>query len=56
MAFAGVAAIAYFHGDAQTLRLHVDRGLAAYLWTWLSAVAGNLSAIDDGGRPALVDG
>ncbi|MGO9770576.1 MAG: hypothetical protein ACLPSW_13665 [Roseiarcus sp.] len=56
MAFAGAAAVAYFHGDAETLRLHVDRGLAAYLWTWLSAVAGNLSGTDDGGRRTLVDG
>ena len=56
MAFAGAAAVAYFHGDAETLRLHVDRGLAPYLWTWLSTVAGNLCAIDDGARRALVDG
>lgn len=33
--FCGLTCTVYFHGDRQTLRLHVDRGLAAYLWEWL---------------------
>ena len=33
--FAGVLGCLYRHGDDQTLRLHFDRGLAAYVWTWL---------------------
>jgi len=33
--FCGLTCTVYFHGDGQTLRLHVDRGLAAYLWEWL---------------------
>lgn len=35
MLFAGVNAIAYRHGAANRVRVHVDRGLAAYLWEWL---------------------
>lgn len=39
--FAGVSAVAYRHGAADRLRVHVDRGLAAYLWEWLaSSLAG----------------
>ncbi|MDR6754948.1 hypothetical protein J2Y48_000221 [Mycoplana sp. BE70] len=34
MPFAGVMGTVYRHGDAETLRIHVDRGLAAYLWEW----------------------
>lgn len=34
MPFAGITAIVYRHGDAGTLRIHVDRGLATYLWEW----------------------
>jgi heterotetrameric sarcosine oxidase gamma subunit len=33
--FAGTSAIAYYHEDKQTLRVHVDRGFASYLWSWL---------------------
>ncbi len=33
--FAGVNALVYRHGDAERLRVHVDRGLAPYLWQWL---------------------
>lgn len=33
--FCGMTCSVYFHGDLQTLRIHVDRGLAAYLWEWL---------------------
>ena len=32
--FAGVNALVYHHGDPERLRLHVDRGLAPYLWEW----------------------
>ncbi len=55
MTFAGAYAIAYFHGDAETLRLHVDRGMAPHIWAWLSAVVGSLSSTDVAGRRALVD-
>ncbi|MFD1326704.1 sarcosine oxidase subunit gamma family protein [Mycoplana ramosa] len=34
MPFAGVMGTLYRHGDARCLRIHVDRGLAAYLWEW----------------------
>jgi len=34
MPFCGVTCSVYFHADIQTLRLHIDRGLAAYLWNW----------------------
>lgn len=36
VSFAGVLALLYRHGG--TLRLHVERGLTAYLWRWLEAV------------------
>lgn len=35
--FAGVTVSLYSHGDADILRLHVDRGLASYLWSWIDA-------------------
>lgn len=34
MPFGGVTGTVYRHADAETLRIHVDRGLAAYLWEW----------------------
>ena len=34
MFFCGTTGIVYRHGDAGTLRIHVDRGLATYLWEW----------------------
>lgn len=37
--FAGVNAVAYRHGAADRLRVHVDRGLAAYLWEWFGQAA-----------------
>jgi hypothetical protein len=55
MAFAGAQAIVYFHGAAQTLRLHVDRGMAAHLWVWLSAVVETLRSKGDAERPAADD-
>lgn len=33
--FCGLTCSVYFHADMQTLRIHVDRGLAAYLWEWM---------------------
>jgi hypothetical protein len=33
--FCGVTCSVYFHADIQTLRVHVDRGLAAHVWAWL---------------------
>ena len=34
--FAGLDAVAYFVAQG-VLRLHVDRGLSSYLWSWLQA-------------------
>lgn len=42
LSFAGISAIVYRHEDA--LRIHVDRGLAAYLWTWMAQAAGHVAA------------
>lgn len=33
--FAGVSVCVYRFEDAQHIRVHVDRGLAPYLWEWL---------------------
>jgi sarcosine oxidase gamma subunit len=35
--FAGLAATLYHHQDRDKLRLHVDRGSASHIWTWLSS-------------------
>lgn len=35
--FAGVTACLYRYGDPETMRLHVDRALAHYLWSWMKA-------------------
>jgi hypothetical protein len=40
MSFAGLQASVYRHRDDHTLRVHVDRGLAACLWTWLETACG----------------
>ncbi|TIT48473.1 MAG: hypothetical protein E5W75_16060, partial [Mesorhizobium sp.] len=37
LSFAGISAIVYRHDGK--LRIHVDRGLAAYLWTWMETAA-----------------
>lgn len=42
LSFAGANAVAYRHGGK--LRIHVDRGLATYLWTWMQTAAGNIAA------------
>ncbi|AOF92877.1 sarcosine oxidase subunit gamma family protein [Sinorhizobium sp. RAC02] len=34
MPFGGVMGTVYQHINAETLRIHIDRGLAAYLWEW----------------------
>lgn len=36
--FAGVMAYVYCFGDSEKVRVHLDRGLAPYLWNWLQAV------------------
>ncbi|UCI25849.1 hypothetical protein [Mesorhizobium sp. B2-8-5] len=36
--FAGVGALFYRFGNSHRARLHVDRGLAPYLWEWLGQV------------------
>ena len=42
LSFAGIGAIVYRHEGK--LRIHVDRGLAAYLWTWIEQAAGHIAA------------
>jgi sarcosine oxidase gamma subunit len=42
LSFAGISAIVYRHESK--LRIHVDRGLAAYLWTWMEQAAGHIAA------------
>ncbi len=37
LSFAHVNAIVYRHGE--TLRIHIDRSLAAYLWSWMEIAA-----------------
>lgn len=44
LSFAGISAIVYRHEER--LRIHVDRGLAAYLWTWMEQAAGHIAAED----------
>ena len=34
MPFGGVMGIVYRHGDGEILRVHIERGLAGYLWEW----------------------
>jgi hypothetical protein len=36
--FAGLNAIVYRHGSARCIRVHIDCGLAPYLWQWLEQV------------------
>lgn len=38
--FAGVSVLFYRFGDANRVRLHVERGFAPYLWEWLEQSAG----------------
>lgn len=40
LSFAGISAFVYRHEGK--LRIHVDRGLAAYLWTWMEKACGNI--------------
>ena len=42
LSFAGISAIVYRREDR--LRIHVDRGLAAYLWTWMEQAANHIAA------------
>ena len=35
--FAGILGYLYTHGEKDTIRLHADRGLATYLWSWFAA-------------------
>lgn len=42
LSFAGISAIVYRHESK--LRIHADRGLAAYLWTWMEQAAGHIAA------------
>lgn len=41
MSFVGIDAVVYRHGE--TLRVHVDRGLAAYFWTWAKTVSDTIA-------------
>lgn len=42
LSFAGISAIVYRHQGS--LRVHVDRGLATYLWTWMENAAASIAA------------
>lgn len=42
LSFAGANAVVYRHGGK--LRIHVDRALATYLWTWMQTAAANIAA------------
>jgi sarcosine oxidase gamma subunit len=35
--FAGVTVSLYRYGGSDFVRLHIDRGLASYLWSWINA-------------------
>lgn len=35
--FAGQVATLYYHGSREKLRLHVERGFASFIWSWLEA-------------------
>jgi sarcosine oxidase gamma subunit len=37
--FAGIGAVLYRHGPDNAIRVHVERGLAAYLWQWFATTA-----------------
>lgn len=41
ISFAGISTVVYRHG--QSLRVHVDRDLAPYFWTWAATVSGNIA-------------
>ena len=43
--FAGLAATLYRHDRPDTLRLHVDRGLGAFVWDWLEAQIAVMDAV-----------
>ncbi|TPK74037.1 hypothetical protein FJ930_08280 [Mesorhizobium sp. B2-4-15] len=49
LSFAGISVIVYRHDNR--LRIHVERGLAAYLWTWMEQAAGHIAA---GNQPATI--
>jgi hypothetical protein len=46
LSFAGANAVVYRHGDK--LRIHVDHGLATYLWTWMETAAKNIAVAAKG--------
>jgi sarcosine oxidase gamma subunit len=39
VSFAGIGAVLYRHGPDNAIRVHVERGLAAYLWQWFTTSA-----------------
>lgn len=43
LVFGGVHAVVYSHDD--TLRVHVDRSLAAYLWVWMEKTISNIANV-----------
>jgi hypothetical protein len=53
--FAGVITSLYRHGSATTLRLHVDRGLAPYLWAWIGSqrMMADVAQVDAHGQRGL---
>ncbi|MEP9397438.1 hypothetical protein [Mesorhizobium sp. KR2-14] len=40
--FAGANALVYRYGSADRMRIHLDRGLAPYLWQWLEQTVSHL--------------
>ncbi|MFS8047771.1 hypothetical protein [Rhizobium sp. BR 314] len=47
VSFAGANVYLYRFGDESTIRLHIDRGLAGYLWQWFEEL-GRLTPIEAG--------
>ncbi|AWC24054.1 sarcosine oxidase subunit gamma family protein [Aminobacter sp. P9b] len=44
ISFAGINAVVYRHGER--IRVHVDRSLAAYFWSWVATVGGNIASAE----------
>ncbi len=47
VSFAGANVYLYRFGDESTIRLHIDRGLAGYLWQWFEELD-RLTAVEEG--------
>ena len=47
MSFAGAHAIVYRHNDPGTLRVHIDRPMGSYFWSWLATVTEAISLTEE---------